>query len=248
MLQYSYQARVRDGSLVEPYVSYEIFAADAALGPHSFANVGRVDIDPTASFHDAEFYPEYCWDGACLPTGAPDDEPAAAILGRLAESPRFDATLAYRTDRAIACRVEESIPIRTRSLVERVENDQSTTYTWHGDVVPPVQLSPEQRANAQTFIVSLVDPRSLHDPASFVRVVSASTPKRAVYRAVRESFEYDVGSFSHFSGAFVMPVEEMSVYEWADERLGAYIPARESQSVKQSPFFEPHAPDELPTN
>ena len=247
MRQYSYQAEVRDGGLIEPCVSYEIFASDETLSPHSFVNVGRVDVDPSASLRDAEFYPEFCRQDACLPTGAPDDEPAAAILGRLAESPRYDATLAYRTQRAMACRVGESIPIRARTLVERVDDDRSTTYTWHGDVVPPAQLTPEQRSNARSYVVSLVDLGSLHDPASFVRIVAASTPKRAVYRAVSQSFEYDVGSFSHFSDAFVMPVEETFVYDWNDDRLAPYIPDRESPSVRRSPFFEPHSPGELPT-
>ena len=99
MRQYSYQATVEDGGLVDPWVSYEVFAGDAALSPHSFVHVGRADIDPAASLADAEFYPEFCWENRCLPTGAPDDEPAAAVLGRLAESPQYDATIAYRTDR-----------------------------------------------------------------------------------------------------------------------------------------------------
>ncbi len=247
MRQYSYQAAAQDGGLVEPHVSYEIFASDETLSPHSFVNVGRADLDSSASLADAEFYPELCWEKTCLPTGAPDDEPAAAILGRLAESPRYDASLAYRTQRVMACRVGESVPIRARTIVERAEDDKSTTYRWHGDVVPPAQLTPEQRSNARSYVVSLVDLHSLHDPASFVRIVAASTPKRAVYRAVTQSFEYDVGSFSHFSDAFVMPVEETFVYDWDDERLAPYIPDRESQSVRESPYFESHPPGELPT-
>lgn len=232
--RFSYQAGYDDGRVVEPYVGYEIFAGDAALGQHSLRSLGRVNVDPRASLSDAEFYPEACWEGAAVPTGAPREEPAAAVLGRLAESPLYDATVSFRTDRVMACRVEDAEFVPAEELVRVEYGPDGATCEWLADAVPASTLTAVQRSSAREYAVFLVDPRTPYHPVRFVRIVAASYRKKAVHRAVTNSFECSVGAFTHFSHALVVPILEKTVYSWSDEALAPYLPDEESRTARET--------------